>query len=48
MSIDTDNFHKFFPGENFHGGKVDDIAVLVCIAVRDKEGPGSWVPKAKL
>ncbi|GAB7342634.1 hypothetical protein MBLNU457_g0799t1 [Dothideomycetes sp. NU457] len=40
--------HKFFPGENFHGGKVDDIAVVVCIAVQDKDGSVSFTPKAKL
>jgi len=38
--------HKAFPGEPYHGGKVDDICVVVCVAIQDKEG--SWKPKAKL
>jgi len=40
--------HKFYPGEDFHGGKVDDIAVLACIAVQDTAGSLSSMPKAKL
>jgi len=39
---------KFYPGENFHGGKVDDVAVAVCIAVQDGAGSMSFIPKAKL
>lgn len=38
--------HKYFPGERYHGGKVDDICVLVCIAVED--GEAEMRPKAKL
>jgi len=38
--------HRAFPGEEYHGGKVDDICVLVCVAVQDTEG--SFKPKAKL
>jgi protein phosphatase PTC7 len=34
--------HKFFPNERYHGGKPDDIAVIVALAIQD--GP----PKAKL
>ena len=27
--------HRYFPGEQFSGGKVDDICIIVCIAVQD-------------
>ncbi|KAF4555402.1 putative stage II sporulation protein E [Elsinoe fawcettii] len=30
--------HRWFPGEDYHGGKVDDIAVIVCIAIQDAGG----------
>ncbi|TKX25495.1 hypothetical protein C1H76_2145 [Elsinoe australis] len=36
--------HRWFPGEDYHGGKVDDIAVIVCVAIQDS---GKTV-KAKL
>ena len=26
---------KFYPGEDYHGGKVDDICVVVAIVVKD-------------
>lgn len=26
---------KFYPGEDYHGGKVDDICVVVVIVVKD-------------
>lgn len=29
---------RYYPKDPYHGGKVDDIAVLVAIAVRDDEG----------
>ncbi len=29
--------HRYYPHEEFHGGKVDDICVVVAIVVRDKE-----------
>lgn len=32
---------RYYPGEEFHGGKVDDISVVVCIAVQDNFGPGT-------
>lgn len=40
--------HRYYPGENWHGGKHDDIAVIVCVAIQD--GPdGDIKPiKAKL
>lgn len=34
--------HRYYPGEDYHGGKVDDISVVICIAVQDV------TPKAKL
>ncbi|GAB7352718.1 hypothetical protein MBLNU459_g3073t1 [Dothideomycetes sp. NU459] len=38
---------RYYPGENWHGGKVDDISVIVCLCVQD--GPTTeWKPKAKL
>ncbi|KAG8628571.1 hypothetical protein KVT40_004444 [Elsinoe batatas] len=30
--------HRWFPGEDYHGGKVDDIAVVVCVAIQDAGG----------
>lgn len=27
---------KYYPGEDWHGGKVDDIAVVVCVAVQEE------------
>ena len=38
--------HKHFPGEEFNGGKVDDICVVVCIAIQDAGDAGKI--KAKL
>lgn len=29
---------RYFPGEDYHGGKVDDIAIIACIAVQDAAG----------
>ncbi|THY32794.1 protein serine/threonine phosphatase 2C [Aureobasidium pullulans] len=34
--------HKYFPNEEYHGGKPDDIAVIVALAIQDGN------PKAKL
>ncbi|KAG9651177.1 protein serine/threonine phosphatase 2C, partial [Aureobasidium melanogenum] len=34
--------HKYFPNEEYHGGKPDDIAVIVALAIQD------GAPKAKL
>lgn len=34
--------HKHFPNEDWHGGKVDDISVIVCLALQD------GAPKPKL
>lgn len=33
---------RYYPGEDYHGGKVDDIAVIACVAIQDA------APKAKL
>ncbi|PNS18523.1 hypothetical protein CAC42_5062 [Sphaceloma murrayae] len=30
--------HRWFPGEDYHGGKVDDIAVVVCVAIQHAQG----------
>jgi len=38
--------HKNYPAENWHGGKVDDICVVVALAIQD--GNGDSIPKAKL
>lgn len=38
---------RYYPGEDWHGGKVDDISVIVCLCIQD--GPTKeWKPKAKL
>ncbi|KAF2151296.1 protein serine/threonine phosphatase 2C [Myriangium duriaei CBS 260.36] len=29
---------RWFPNEDYHGGKVDDIAIIACIAIQDGEG----------
>lgn len=34
--------HKYYPGEDYHGGKVDDISVIVCLALQD------GLPRSKL
>lgn len=39
---------KNFPGEAWEGGKPDDIAVVVCVAVRDGKGGEEKPIKAKL
>lgn len=35
---------KYYPNEEWHGGKVDDICVVVAVVVRDREG-GRKSPK---
>lgn len=38
---------RYYPGENWHGGKVDDISVIVCLCIQDG-ATKDWKPKAKL
>lgn len=41
--------HRYYPGENYHGGKPDDIAVIVAVAVQDGQPAVDGKPmKAKL
>lgn len=39
---------KYYPGEDWHGGKHDDIAVIVCVAVQDGASVEETTLKAKL
>lgn len=40
--------HRHYPGENWHGGKHDDIAVIVCVAIQDGVDGDIRPIKAKL
>lgn len=40
--------HRYYPNEDWHGGKADDIAVIVCIAVQDGAPVEEAPIKAKL
>ncbi|KAL1297580.1 hypothetical protein AAFC00_006143 [Neodothiora populina] len=40
--------HRYYPNENWRGGKPDDIAVIVAVAIQDRAAPADQPIKARL